>query len=63
MNRISELFTTVFAAAAFAEHGEWDEARRIYDGSQRTRQADARKQQRGSKKDKRAGSSRPQLRL
>lgn len=38
MNSLMQRFEAVFAAVAFAEQGEWDEARRIADGSLQLRE-------------------------
>jgi len=63
MGRISEMFEAVFAAVAFAEQGEWDEAVRIADGSLRRQAGIEEQPQVGEAPRKRGTDRRPRQRL
>lgn len=63
MKEFSEKFDNIFSAITFAEHGEWDDAVKMAEGSFRAQAADGKQVQATQKKEKRVADNRPRLQL
>lgn len=63
MKKFSQNLENTFAAAAFAEQGEWDDAVKIAEGSFKLQAADGQRIQATQKKEKRISDQRPRLRV